>query len=142
MKPATWRPILNLQDSDIDTRWPIEVVSTGLPFVIVPLKSLDAIKRARVNSDALESIISDPQQTREIMLFTPETYSPDCQLNVRVFVPLLGIPEDPATGSANSCLAGYLSKHQVFGQFNRGYPGRARHGDQPPVQTVSQGRVG
>ncbi len=107
--------ILNLQDSDIDTRWPIEVVSTGLPFIIVPLKSLDAVKRTRVNTEALETIINEPQQTREILVFTPETYRPDCQLNVRVFVPLLGIPEDPATGSANSCLAGYLSKHQVLG---------------------------
>lgn len=114
-RPSDMAAILNLQDSDIDTRWPIEVVSTGLPFIMVPLKTLDAIKRARVNSEALETIVSDPEQTREILIFAPETYSPDCQLNVRVFVPLLGIPEDPATGSANSCLAGYLSKHQVLG---------------------------
>ena len=107
--------LLNLQEEDIDTRWPIEVVSTGLPFIMVPVKGLDAIKRARANTEVLKTIISDPQQTREILVFTQETHSPDCQLNVRVFVPLLGIPEDPATGSGNSCLAGYLSKHQVFG---------------------------
>jgi trans-2,3-dihydro-3-hydroxyanthranilate isomerase len=36
-------------------------------------------------------------------------------LNVRVFVDLYGIPEDPATGSANGCLAAYLSRYKYFG---------------------------
>ena len=60
-------------------------------------------------------MIRNPTDSKEILIFTPETYCPDSQLNVRVFVPLLGIPEDPATGSANSCLAGYLSKNRFFG---------------------------
>jgi trans-2,3-dihydro-3-hydroxyanthranilate isomerase len=36
-------------------------------------------------------------------------------LNVRVFVPFYGIEEDPATGSGNGCLAGYLVKHRYWG---------------------------
>ncbi|HYH02069.1 MAG TPA: PhzF family phenazine biosynthesis protein, partial [Bacillota bacterium] len=60
-------------------------------------------------------------------IFTPETYYPDHHLNVRVFVDVYGIPEDPATGSANGCLAGYLVKHRFFGidqinlQVEQGY---------------------
>jgi len=107
--------VLNLNNSDFDDRFPIEAVSTGLPFVLVPLKSLHAVRRARVSSEALESVLCSPDDSREILIFTRETYHPDSTLNVRVFVPLLSIPEDPATGSANSCLAGYLSRHQVFG---------------------------
>ncbi len=45
----------------------------------------------------------------------PETYDSDNDLNVRVFVDYYGIPEDPATGSANGCLAGYLVKHRYWG---------------------------
>ncbi|MCF7975306.1 MAG: PhzF family phenazine biosynthesis protein [Phycisphaerae bacterium] len=108
-------PVLSLDATDFDPNFPIQVVSTGLPFVIVPLANLHAVRRSRINPEALETLISDPKDTREILVCAPETYNPDCQLNVRVYVPLMGIPEDPATGSANSCLAGYLSEHKYFG---------------------------
>jgi trans-2,3-dihydro-3-hydroxyanthranilate isomerase len=39
----------------------------------------------------------------------------DNQLHVRVFADEYGIPEDPATGSANGCLAGWLVKNRYFG---------------------------
>ena len=107
--------VLNLDVHDFDRRFPIQVVSTGLPFVIVPLANLNAVQRSRVNVEALVGLINDPKESREILVFAPETYHPDCQLNVRVYVPLFGIQEDPATGSGNSCLAGYLSKHQYLG---------------------------
>ncbi len=110
--------VLNLDINDFDPRFPIQVVSTGLPFVIVPLKNLEAVRKARVNADALVELISDPKESREILVFGPETYSPDCQLNVRVYVPLFDITEDPATGSGNSCLAGYLSEHQYLGKHS------------------------
>jgi trans-2,3-dihydro-3-hydroxyanthranilate isomerase len=49
-------------------------------------------------------------------MMCPETYSPANQLNVRLFADLYGVPEDPATGSANACLAAYLLKHKYFPQ--------------------------
>jgi trans-2,3-dihydro-3-hydroxyanthranilate isomerase len=107
--------ILNLETQDFDSRFPIQAVSTGLPFIIVPLATLNAVQRSRVNVEALIKLISDPRESREILVFAPETHSPDCQLSVRVYVPLFGIQEDPATGSGNSCLAGYLSEHQYLG---------------------------
>ncbi len=48
-------------------------------------------------------------------MFSPETYKKENNLNVRVFVQVFGIPEDPATGSRNGCLAAYLSEYQFFG---------------------------
>jgi len=39
-------------------------------------------------------------------------------LNVRFFADYLGVPEDPATGSANGCLAAYLVKHDYFNKNN------------------------
>lgn len=51
----------------------------------------------------------------QILVFCPETSSRENDLNVRVFAGLYGIPEDPAAGSANGCLAGYLSRYRYFG---------------------------
>ena len=105
--------VLQLKDEDFDVRFPIQEVSTGMPFIIVPLKNLDAVKRARVNMDRLLEMASDVQGG--ILVFCPETVDPRNNLHVRVFVDLHGIPEDPATGSGNGCLAGYLSRYQYFG---------------------------
>jgi trans-2,3-dihydro-3-hydroxyanthranilate isomerase len=54
-------------------------------------------------------------EAKEILIFCPETYSDLNDLSVRVFAPSLGIPEDPATGSANGCLAGYLVEYAYYG---------------------------
>lgn len=105
--------LLNISTSDIDKHFPIEEVSTGLPTTIVPLKTLDALKRASVNKEQYSQFISTAKG-KCILLFCPEVYSEDENLSVRVFVDYLGIPEDPATGSSNGCLAGYLVKHKYF----------------------------
>jgi trans-2,3-dihydro-3-hydroxyanthranilate isomerase len=108
-------PILNLEVDEIDTRFPIEEVSTGVPFIIVPLKTLAAIKRIKVNKDKYFELI-EKTQAKAILVFCAETYSPENNLNVRMFADYLGVPEDPATGSANGCLAGYLVEYSYFGE--------------------------
>jgi len=106
--------VLNLTPDDIDNRFPIQDVSTGFPAMIVPLKTLDAIKRARVRRAEYFALIEN-HQAKEILVFAPEPHKPENDLSVRFFADFLGVPEDPATGSANGCLAGYLVKHQYFG---------------------------
>jgi trans-2,3-dihydro-3-hydroxyanthranilate isomerase len=105
--------VLGLDANEIDSKFPIQEVSTGVPFVIVPLKTLDAVKRVRIDKDKHSQLTKETQA--EILVFCPETYNKENNLNVRVFVDLFGIPEDPATGSANGCLAGYLSHYHYFG---------------------------
>jgi trans-2,3-dihydro-3-hydroxyanthranilate isomerase len=104
---------LGLDEKDVDSRFPIQEVSTGIPFTIVPLKSLEAVKHARVNWERYEKLTKSTHAG--ILVFSPETYEKKNDLNVRVFVALYGIPEDPATGSGNGCLAGYLSRYRYFG---------------------------
>jgi trans-2,3-dihydro-3-hydroxyanthranilate isomerase len=106
--------MLNLEIDEIDDRFPIQEVSTGVPFIILPLKTLASLKKAKVNLDKYFELI-ETTEAKEILIFCPETYSDVNNLSVRVFAHSLGIPEDPATGSANGCLAGYLVEYSYFG---------------------------
>ena len=96
--------VLNIDEQEIDPRFPIQEVSTGLPFIIVPFRTLDAIKKCRIDRDRYFRLIENTD-AKAILVFCPETYNPENDLNVRAFVDYYGIPEDPATGSANGCLA-------------------------------------
>lgn len=109
--------VLNIRFSDIDQRFPVEEVSTGLPFILVPLKTLDAVKKAKMEQDKYFSFVRDID-AKAVFIFCSETYDKRNHLNARMFADYFGIPEDPATGSANGCLAGYLVKHRYFGTDN------------------------
>ena len=105
--------ILGIDKDAIDSKSPIETVSTGLPFIIVPLKNLETIRKCSVAREPYFELIKGTE-AKSILVFSPETYSAENDLNVRVFVDYFGVPEDPATGSGNGCLAAYLLKHQYF----------------------------
>jgi trans-2,3-dihydro-3-hydroxyanthranilate isomerase len=126
LTPAQLAPVLNLTESDFDTRFPIQEVSTGLEFILVPLKNMDAVRRARVYLPQLKELIA-PLQAKMIFLFSGETYSQENQINARMFGDEFGVVEDPATGSANGCLAAYLVQYKYFGsneinvQVEQGY---------------------
>ncbi|MFM9264419.1 PhzF family phenazine biosynthesis protein [Tychonema sp. BBK16] len=115
LSAKTLSSVLNLEPGEIDANFPIQEVSTGVPFIIVPLKTLASLKKAKVNLDKYFELI-ETTEAKEILIFCPETYSDVNDLSVRVFAPSLGIPEDPATGSANGCLAGYLVNYAYFGK--------------------------
>lgn len=106
--------VLNLSVEDIDSRFPIQEVSTGLPFIIVPLKSLGAVAKARLAKDHYDALI-EGLEAKAILFFAPQTKYPENHLHARVFTEYFGVPEDPATGSANGCLAGYLLEYEYFG---------------------------
>jgi len=106
--------MLNLPVNEIDERFPVQEVSTGLPFFIVPLKSLSALKAAKVDRDRYFAFIKDTW-AKGILVFCPQAHEAQNDISVRVFVDCFNIPEDPATGSGNGCLAGYLVTHRYFG---------------------------
>lgn len=100
-------------------------VSCGLPFLMVPLRSLDAVSRARVRIDRFEATLKS-SWAPEIFVFAKDPEGGDAHLRARMFAPGISIAEDPATGSANACLAGYLAA-------------RAPQKDGTLVWTVDQG---
>jgi len=120
-------PVLGLKIEDLDDRFPVQEASTGLPFIIVPLRTLEALQRVKVNRDQYFALIATtwPQG---ILVFCPGARQPENQLSVRVFVEAFGIPEDPATGSGNGALAGYLVQHRYWG--SDGIQARVEQGHQ------------
>jgi trans-2,3-dihydro-3-hydroxyanthranilate isomerase len=107
--------VLNLVADDIDDVFPIQEFSTGLPFIIVPLRNLKALRKAYVDRNRLLAMV-DALEAKAILCFSPETYKPEHDLAVRVFADYYGVPEDPATGSANGDLAGYIVHHMYLGK--------------------------
>ncbi len=113
---GTLAKVLCIPPSDIDLHFPIEEVSTGFPHLIVPLRNLDALKRAKICREEYFALVSDAW-ARNVLVFSREGYETAHRLSVRVFADFYGVPEDAATGSGNGCLAAYLSQHQVFGTY-------------------------
>ena len=104
---------LNLDDIQLSTHQPI-VASVGLPFLIVELMSLDALASARAKLDAFEKIQAIGV-TPDIHLYVKQDEAskaePQFDIQARMFAPFDGVPEDPATGSANCALAGLLAHY-------------------------------
>ncbi len=99
-----------------ETGLPVQVVSTGLPQMIVPMRSLaevQALNPGRLNTAALDRACRAVGAEQCVMVFTFETERPEATVHVRMFAPLLGVPEDPATGSANGALGAYLVHHRA-----------------------------
>ena len=113
VSPETMAAVLSISPDQINPNFPIQEVSTGIYFLIVPVNSLETLKQININLEMYYQLISS-LDAKSILVFCPETYSPENDLCVRVFADYLGIPEDPATGSANGCLAGYLLENKVF----------------------------
>lgn len=107
--------VLNLDETQIEHRFPVQEVSTGVPTIVVPLKNIDALKQARIDRDRYFSFV-EKTDGKGILIFCPEARNRENDVSVRFFADYYGVPEDPATGSANGCLAGYLVKHRFFGK--------------------------
>jgi trans-2,3-dihydro-3-hydroxyanthranilate isomerase len=108
--------LVGLSSRDLDSRFPAQEVSTGMEFLLLPVKSLEAMRRASADRAACQAHFAKrPGGELPLFLFCPETYDPAHALNARMFADAFGIPEDPATGSANGCLAAYLGRYRYFG---------------------------
>jgi trans-2,3-dihydro-3-hydroxyanthranilate isomerase len=107
--------VLGLSRSAIDERFPIEEVSTGLPHIIVPLKKLGSLKRIQVALDKYYNLIKNTW-AKPVLVFCPESHAGLNDISVRMFADYYGVPEDPATGSGNGCLAAYLVKNSYWGK--------------------------
>ena len=87
---------------------PPQVASAGLPFLCVELRDRPALAEARVRPEAHRALMQS-SRAGGILLYTRDTGNAGLDLRARMYAPLHGVPEDPATGSANVALAGLLA---------------------------------
>jgi trans-2,3-dihydro-3-hydroxyanthranilate isomerase len=115
---AALADVLSLDPGDlVGGAYAPEAVSSGIPFLLVPLASFDAVRRARVRLDLWEQTVKGTPSSEMMVFATTERASErasagatgGADVHARVFVPGLSVPEDPATGSACAALGGYLA---------------------------------
>jgi trans-2,3-dihydro-3-hydroxyanthranilate isomerase len=104
---------LSLEASDVgNTELPIESIYNGLTVLIVPVASLAAIQKIKLDTRAVEKI-SEEMNAKTVLTFTRDCVHPTSSVHCRVFAPAAGVTEDAATGSANGPLGFYLARHRL-----------------------------
>lgn len=111
---AAMATALGLSEDDLADDGPIQQVGAGTSAMIVPLCSLDALRRARLDLDAYAPLLARgfPPLT---YLFCRQTLSLRNHLSARFFFEAHGVREDPATGNGAAFLGAYLLEHGLFG---------------------------
>jgi PhzF family phenazine biosynthesis protein len=115
---------LGIEKDDFDQELPIQIVSTGLPDMMIPVKSLSILKQLQPNFSHIKEI-SQRYQVIGYHVFTLETLHASTA-HCRNFAPLYDINEESATGTANAALACYLERYDNGNQldpfvFEQGY---------------------
>ena len=96
---------------DFDENLPIQVISTGLPCLAVPIRSVANLRDCKVNASLLGTLYTQFGATG-CLAFSRETLEVgESQAHARFFAPADNISEDPATGSAGGALGAYLVHH-------------------------------
>lgn len=105
---------LGIEGEDIRTNLPVEVVSTGVPFMFIPIRSTEALARCVSSASALRALFDRSSDMRPVHLFVlGDTMKSG--VRARMFAPHTdGIVEDPATGGAAAPLGAYLRAHGVI----------------------------
>jgi trans-2,3-dihydro-3-hydroxyanthranilate isomerase len=111
--------LLSLDTALLDAALPLEVVSCGVPFLFVPVKSLEAMRAIRFRLDVWERVLRD-FAAPHVFAFTREVELPGSTVHGRMFAPAMGIAEDPATGAATGPLGSYLVRHGLTRSAGRG----------------------
>ena len=109
-QPETIAAILGLDTSDLRSDLPLEVVSCGVPFLLVPVKDLQAIARISFQQGLWQQTLAH-FASPHILAFTQQTQTSEASVHCRMFAPAMGIVEDPATGGANGPLGSYLVQY-------------------------------
>ena len=102
---------LGLTEDDLATGLPVQEVSSGVPFLYVPLRGRDVVDRAVSDASAFRRLAALTGTALPIFLFALSPAESGETVYSRMFAPGFGIPEDAATGSASGPLGCYLVRH-------------------------------
>ena len=107
---------LNIDEDEIMDNIPIQILSTGLKDILIPIKSLKALYKVKPDFDKI-SRLCKKQDVVGYHLFTLETKYVS-NAHCRNFAPLYDIPEEAATGTSNGALSCYLYKYGLVSEKN------------------------
>ena len=107
---------LGLGVSDLDPSLPVQTVSTGMPFAIVPVRSLETLKAFTLYWPKAAGYL-EKTDARFFYLVCRETVDPAATLHARM---IFYNGEDPATGSAAGCCTGWAVRYEVLESENQG----------------------
>ncbi|HJX04714.1 MAG TPA: PhzF family phenazine biosynthesis isomerase, partial [Thermoplasmata archaeon] len=113
--PSPFARALSVREDDLDTsRMPVELVSTGLPWVIMPLRSRKAVERASGNAAEFIEAMKDLPKEVGFYITCLDPLKPGSTTHSRGFSLISGnVVEDPATGSASGDLGAYLVRNRL-----------------------------
>lgn len=102
---------LNISDKELVPHLPIQIVSTGFPSILVPMNSLETIKKMKPNFKKCKNL---SKNRLLIHPFTLETIQNNSTAFSRNFFPVEKLDEEAATGSSTGALASYLFKYNLL----------------------------
>jgi trans-2,3-dihydro-3-hydroxyanthranilate isomerase len=114
-KAADIAPIAGLQPEDFHPDLPIQTVSTGMAFMIAPVKKLEKIQAIDYQSRLANHYLKN-SDAKFIFFVSKETVDPSARLHARM---IFYNGEDPATGSASGCAAAWMAKYKVAASNER-----------------------
>jgi trans-2,3-dihydro-3-hydroxyanthranilate isomerase len=111
---------VGVQPCDLaDGNLPVQVASSGVPFLYVPLRSRAAVDAASIERGRLCALLrSVDLEELPVFVFSCQPADDDATVYSRMFGPCIGIPEDPATGAASGPLGAYLLQHNAVSADN------------------------
>jgi trans-2,3-dihydro-3-hydroxyanthranilate isomerase len=107
---ATVADLIGVKSDDISDEWPIQTVSTGLPFAIVPIRRLVTLQSLRPNLDRIRDYFAREETLMDFYYITRDTQDHEVGLRSRAIYPA---GEDPATGSAAGCAAAWMVRYGI-----------------------------
>ena len=112
-EPDKAAALVGLAVADLDPDYPLRFAEVGPKFILIGVKTLDALRRARLNGDLHADYLASGVGVQCVFVFSRDSYGPDADYAARMFFHSGNVREDPATGSANTAFAAYLK--DLFG---------------------------
>ena len=111
--------MLGLRGADLLPNAPVQVVSCGVPYTLVPLRDRAAVQSARLFHQHWQGLLA-ASEAPAVFIFALDPQTATGSAHCRMFAPHLGVAEDPATGSACGPLGCYLVAQRLLGTGKSG----------------------
>jgi trans-2,3-dihydro-3-hydroxyanthranilate isomerase len=102
--------LIGISPGEISDEGPIQIVSTGLPYAIVPLRNLRTLQSLNPDSRKVRAYFEHAADMTDFYYITRDTQNPAVDIRARG---LFSTGEDPATGSAAGCAISWLVRNGV-----------------------------